>query len=210
MAQDNEFWRKIYRPETKEELMEAYSEWAEDYDSDLDENYGYVAPKLTARALTRVLGDKNARILDAGAGTGLVGEVLHEMGYRNLDALDFSLEMLEEAEKKGVYNKLMHVDLNKPLDMDDDAYDAVICVGTFTYGHVKPAALNELIRITRPGGYITFTVRDGAYEEHGYRGKMLRLETDGACELLEMRDEPYLAKEKVGSKVCTFRVSEEN
>jgi ubiquinone/menaquinone biosynthesis C-methylase UbiE len=128
------------------------------------------------------------------------------MGYKNMDALDFSAEMLEEAGKKGVYDELLHVDLSEPLDMKDDSYDAVICVGTFTYGHVEPSALEELIRITRPGGYICFTVREGAYEEHGYRRKMLRLETDGACEMLEMRDEPYLAKEEVGSKVCTFRV----
>jgi predicted TPR repeat methyltransferase len=206
MAQDTEFWRKIYKPESPEELLEAYSEWAEEYDEDLENNYGYVAPKVTARALARVLEDKNARILDAGAGTGLVGEILKNMGYKNMDALDFSAEMLEEAGKKGVYDELLHVDLSEPLDMKDDSYDAVICVGTFTYGHVEPSALEELIRITRPGGYICFTVREGAYEEHGYRRKMLRLETDGACEMLEMRDEPYLAKEEVGSKVCTFRV----
>jgi len=206
MAQDNEFWRKIYRPESAEELLEAYSDWAGDYDQDLDDNYGYVAPKVTARALARVLDDKKARILDAGAGTGLVGQSLAELGFRNLDALDFSVDMLAEAEKKGVYGNLMHVNLNEPLKIKDNEYDAVICVGTFTYGHVQPKALDELIRITRPGGYLCFTVRDGAYEEHGYRGKMLGLESAGACELLEMRDEPYLAKEEVGSKVCTFRV----
>jgi predicted TPR repeat methyltransferase len=206
MAQNNEFWRKIYRPESQEELMSAYKEWAGDYDRDLDEKYGYVAPKITAEVLDRYLPGKGVRILDAGAGTGLVGVALRELGYANIDALDVSEEMLREAEEKDVYRNIIQADMNKPLEIEDDSYDAVVCVGTFTYGHVRPAALEELIRITRPDGHICFTVREGAYEEHGYRGKMLKLESGGACELLEMREEPYLAKEEVGSKVCTFRV----
>jgi predicted TPR repeat methyltransferase len=208
MSLDNEFWRKIYSPESPEELKEAYAEWAEEYDEDLDKNYGYVAPRVGAEALDRALDDKSARILDAGAGTGLVGLVLSGMGYTNIDALDFSAEMLAEAEKKGVYQRLLNMDMSRPLDIEDDAYDAVICVGTFTYGHVEPSALDELIRITRPGGLVCFSVREGAYEEHGYRPRMLELETAGKWELAEMRDEPSLVKENVGAKVCTFRVAD--
>ena len=53
-----------------------------------------------------LLSDKNARILDVGAGTGLVGEYLKKRGFCNLDALEPSLGMLEVAKTKNVYKNL--------------------------------------------------------------------------------------------------------
>ena len=53
------------------------------------------------------------RIIDAGAGTGLVGEALAKLGYTNMDALDISQEMLDEAEKKKVYTKFICAPLNE-------------------------------------------------------------------------------------------------
>ena len=42
------------------------------------------------------------------------------------------------------YKKLDQVDLNKPIEEENDSFDAVIRVGTFTFGHVKPPALTNL------------------------------------------------------------------
>ena len=36
-----------------------------------------------------------AKILDAGCGTGLVGEILHEKKYKNIVGIDFSQPMLQ-------------------------------------------------------------------------------------------------------------------
>ena len=89
--------------------------------------------------------------------------------------------MLQEAGKKSVYTHLIQQDMNGRLDIPDDTYGATICVGTFTYAHVGPRAFEELVRVTRPGGYICFTIRDGAYQEYGYRNKMLELEACSIC-----------------------------
>jgi len=48
---------------------------------------------------------KNGRVLDAGAGTGLVGKFLSENGYSNLVAMDLSMGMLEQARKQNVYQE---------------------------------------------------------------------------------------------------------
>ncbi len=114
--------------------------------------------------------------------------------------------MLEEASTKGVYNDCVQADLTKPLKMDDNQYDGIVCVGTFTYAHVGPSAFDELIRVTKPGGVICFTIRDGAYQDDHYREHMLKLEEKGAWELLEMRDEPYLVNEDANCKLCTYRI----
>ena len=114
--------------------------------------------------------------------------------------------MLEEAERKKIYNRHMQADLSQPLEIKDNQYEAVVCTGTFTYGHVKASAFDELVRITRPGGFICFTIREGAYEDYGYRKRMIELEQKRAWELLSMKDADYLRKEGVTCKLCTYKV----
>ncbi|THB63202.1 MAG: class I SAM-dependent methyltransferase [Desulfovibrio sp.] len=208
MHPNRDLWQATYEARDQEELVEAYSRWAEDYDKDTVETMGYVAPLHAAKALDARLGSKQARILDAGAGTGLVGEMLNQAGYHNIDALDISREMLDIAATKQVYQNLIQADMSQTLDVDDNAYDAVVCVGTFTYGHVRAEAFNELVRITNPEGFICFTVREGAYEAYDYRKHMVRLEAQEVWELLEMTREDYLVKEKVQSLLCSYKVLE--
>ncbi len=204
---NNETLDKVYTAENHEELMDAYKSWAGDYDSDLLGSFGYVAHIASARALDRAVGSKtDAVILDAGSGTGLVGEELKKLGYTTMDALDYSREMLDESEKKGVYRKHIQADMSKPLELADNSYDAVVCTGTFTYGHVDADAFDELVRVTKPGGVICFTIREGAYKDYGYRSRMVELEHRDAWELLSMYDTDYLKNEGTTCKMCSYRV----
>lgn len=206
MQETPELWQATYEAKTSEELAQAYSKWAGDYDRDTLDVMGYVGPKVAANMLDQHLDTKDGRVLDVGCGTGLVGEVLNGMGYKNVDALDYSAEMLNEAQCKAVYNQCFQGDLNAELSLPNNAYDATICVGTFTYAHVGPHAFDELLRVTKPGGHICFTIRDGAYQEYNYRKRMLELEAQDAWELQEMREEDYLVKEKVSAIFCTYKV----
>lgn len=206
MGNAPELWHATYEAETLDALDDAYGKWAPLYDRDTLEGMGYVGPQIAATMLDQHLDAKNSRVLDAGCGTGLVGVMLNQMGYENVDAMDYSQAMLEEAEKKAVYNRIFQEDMNKELDIADDTYDATICVGTFTYAHVGPHAFDELIRVTRPGGHICFTIRDGAYQAYGYRNKMLEMEACNRWSLEELREADYLIKEDVTAKFCTYKV----
>lgn len=206
MFSSNRTLEKVYGARNHTELMGAYKDWAADYDSDLLDRFGYVAHIASADALEKAVDKKDARILDAGCGTGLVGEKLAKKGFTSIDALDYSREMLDEAERKGIYRRYIHADLSKPLDMANDHYDAVVCVGTFTYGHVKSHALDELIRITRPGGITCFTIREGAYEDYDYHRRMIALEQQRAWKLISMQDADYLKNEGVSCKLCTYQI----
>jgi len=204
---ETEILNQVYNATDHEALMRAYRDWADRYDSDLLNRFGYVAHITTAKALHEALqGSTKARVLDAGCGTGLVGEALTKLGYRQIDALDYSPDMLAQAERKKIYGALTQADMKQRLPTDDDAYDAVVCTGTFTYGHVTGDAFNELVRITRSGGMIVFTIREGAYEEYGYRRRMLELETADAWELVSFYDTPYQLEEGNTCKMCTYRV----
>jgi hypothetical protein len=62
-------------------------------------------PRAVADVARRLF-EPNATVLDAGAGTGLLGVELARAGFRRLDALDMSNGMLEQAAAKGVYRDL--------------------------------------------------------------------------------------------------------
>jgi len=174
----------VYSSRNNQELTERYDQWARDYDSDLEGDFEYQAPQRAAELFIRYV-PKEARILDAGAGTGLVGEVLAKLGYTDLVAMDLSQGMLEEARQKNVYRELHQMVMGEPLDFATDSFDAVICVGTLTLGHAPASSLDELVRIIRPGGYIVYTLRPDIYESHGFKEKQATLESAGKWKLVE-------------------------
>jgi predicted TPR repeat methyltransferase len=190
-----------------EELDEAYNDWAEHYDQDLIDEMGYVAPLLATQLFTNNVDDRSAAILDAGCGTGLVAEHLLRQGYQNIEGLDYSAKMLEQAEQKQIYKKLIQGDLTATLDIATDTYDAIISVGTFTCGHVGPEAFDELLRITRPGGYICFTVREQAWEEDSYHEKIGTLQSEGSWSMRAESTADYIKSESSNCKICLYQVS---
>ena len=179
----------IYSSSDNKELAGRYDQWARDYDTDLDEGFGWLGPQRTVDFFARYVPDKEARILDAGAGTGLVGEVLARQGYNNLVAMDLSTGMLEEARKKNAYREFHQMVMGESLDYATDSFDAVISVGVLTVGHAPASSLDELIRITKPGGYIVFSLRPDVYRESGFKEKQDALESEGKWKLAEVSEE---------------------
>ena len=177
----------IYSSTSNQELEERYDVWASEYDRDLAEDFAWNAPLVASEVFSRHVG-KDAKILDAGAGTGLVAECLSEMGYGDIDAMDLSLGMLEEARKKGVYRQLHQMVLGETLGFESQAFGAVISVGVFTLGHAPPNSFNELVRITKAGGFIVFSLRTDVYKENGFERQQTELETAGKWKLVEVTE----------------------
>ncbi|KAA1297095.1 MAG: methyltransferase domain-containing protein, partial [SAR202 cluster bacterium] len=109
----------VYSSQDNSELSERYDEWARDYDNDLSEFFGWIAPETASQYLAKHV-DQDADVLDAGAGTGLVGEALSELGFNQLTAMDLSKGMLEEADTKNVYKKLDQMVLGEKLNYPSD------------------------------------------------------------------------------------------
>ena len=178
----------IYSSQNNSELSERYDEWAKDYDKDLSEVFGWIAPKTASDYLAKYVG-ANSNVLDAGAGTGLVGLALAEHGFQNLTAMDLSEGMLKEARNKNVYKSFDQMTLGEHLDYETNSFDAVITVGVMTLGHAGPESFDELIRITKPQGYIVFTIRTDVYLENGFKEKQAEVESKGLWEVIEISDE---------------------
>ncbi|MGB3210103.1 MAG: methyltransferase domain-containing protein [Desulforhopalus sp.] len=198
---------RVLTASNKQELMQAYADWADVYDHDLIDEMGYVAPLIASSLLKENLESNFVNILDAGCGTGLVGACLHKFGFGSIDGLDYSPAMLKRAREKQIYRKLIEADLTAPLNISSNQYDAVICVGTFTCGHVGPEALYELVRVTRPKGHICFTVRDQAWEEDSYHKMIKNMEEKGMWKLLAETTKNYIEQEGSECKVCLYQVT---
>lgn len=167
---------EIHGPEDARRL---YDDWAETYDQSFGTGWGYVAPRRIAEIYRAEMGKDNLPILDIGAGTGLVAEHLEGL---DVDAFDISPEMLAEAEKKGIYRRIIQGDLTGPLAIGDGSYGGVISCGTFTHGHVGPECLPELLRITRPGALFVCGTIPGVYDEMRFGSVLAALVADGTID----------------------------
>ena len=175
----------VYRARDVQELTAQYDNWAPHYDRQVARELGYVGPRRAASALAERV-PRTARILDAGAGTGLVGQALFDLGYRNITGIDVSQGMLACARAKRAYTAFHRMDLNSRLRFKNGSFDAVISVGVLTDGHALPDCLNEFVRVCVPGGHIVMSLRcDRAGR---YRDEIAALQSRGSWRIAAVSD----------------------
>ena len=171
------FLGTAYDLETGEQTLAHYQRWAGTYDQEVGVDNGYAQPARCAAALARVASSCD-HVLDVGCGTGLSGVALRDAGFTRLDGCDFSPPMLERAAETGVYRRLFEADLNTGLGTDD-AYDHAVAVGVFSFGHIRPDALREVLRVVRAGGAVVVGVNDHFWEVGELPAELDAIEADG-------------------------------
>ena len=175
--------RVFYEAKDQQQLVERYDESAEVYDEAMTSDFGWTGHIELAGVIGRYV-SRDARLLDAGAGTGLLGDELAKLGFANIDANDLSPGMLERARGKGIYQQCRVMELGLALDYPDDVYDAVVVCGVFTPNHAPASSLDEMARITKPGGLILYTLRADETPAD-FPLKHQELADNGAWELVE-------------------------
>ncbi|KAF2629031.1 S-adenosyl-L-methionine-dependent methyltransferase [Macroventuria anomochaeta] len=205
---------RVFAASSTEESRRLYDEWAATYDSDM-QKHDFTAPRLVAEGVARGLKLnhlhrdpsqvlKGLRIVDAGCGTGAVGNELAKMGAEDIDGLDISESMLKVARKSGVYKDLKIADLTKKLKFEDGEYDSLVCCGTFTHGHLGPEPLAEFLRIVKSGGVVVATVLDSHWVEKGFEAEAERLAKAGVCDIVENKVHQY-RKDAGGGRILILR-----
>jgi ubiquinone/menaquinone biosynthesis C-methylase UbiE len=200
MMEDLETWlERVYQADGDHATLETlYDQWARNYDQQIwASGNPYIA--VAAGFAGRLLPHFDARILDAGCGTGNMALVLQQMGYRNIDGLDPSSGMLALARNKQIYQQLHQLYLNSQIDLPDASYDAVVAAGVLTHGHAPPEALDGMLKLTRNSGVILFSLSQIAFDEFGFKQKIDELEAAGSWRKLDQsnlfRTYPFSAKE---------------
>ncbi len=196
----------IYKLQSTEEVLEYYQNWTNNnkYNADMIE-WDYTAPKEAVKLLKKYTLNNQIKILDAGCGSGLVGIELKKNSYKNIYGLDFSKDMINLI-PKNIYIDVIVSDLNKPINYKNNIFDAVLCVGTFTFGHVKSHALDELIRISKKNSFICFTINEGIYEEYGFDKKIKYLSQKKYWEVIELYKTTYIKNKDIGAWLCIATV----
>ena len=186
-------------------LITVYQKWASLYDKDNDDLLGTVSQPTAVQIFQEYVQDKTLKVVDVGCGTGLVGKELKKNGFINFDGIDISQEMIDIAYNRG-YKTLFLGNLNESLPFKSKSYDAALCVGVFTHGHVSSDRLSELVRIVKSGGIICFTVNEGVYDSYGFDSKIKNLESTNIWKILEIRKSDYMTKKNVKGIYCVVKV----
>ena len=162
----------VYKEKNSTRLKKHYREWADGYDSDL-KDWGYAYPSKVKQILEKYITvKKGSKILDAGCGTGYVAEVLKALRYNNIVGIDYSKDMLRVARSKKIYKKLVCESLSKKTSLKGNQFDLVICTGVLTSGHVGPSSIKELIRLTKPGGYLILSISEKIFSKLGFKREL--------------------------------------
>jgi len=201
---DENFFEIAYSLKDTEETRAMYDRWAKVYDRDLTDGE-YQQPARCAAALRGHVSSTDLTVLDVGCGTGLSGLALKNAGYHAIDGCDLSQGMLDRAAELEIYGRLFTCDLNQPpLDVDVGAYDAVTAVGVFSFGHIMPEAVEELLRVTKPGGAIIIGLNDHFYEEGTLTAKLEELETSGHLKIIKREHGDHIPKNDLKGWVLTL------
>lgn len=160
------------------DVVERYTQFAPVYNQSVND-WGYQCYRTSANALQHYV-PADQPVLDAGCGTGLVGEALAALGYSDLTGIDISQDMLEQAEALGYYRQVQLQDLSQtPYPFADNSFAAVTCVGVFSLIADPTTVLHEFCRLTRPQGYLVFTQQEVLFEQYGYAAILRGFEERG-------------------------------
>ena len=115
--------------------------------------YAALRPGYPAAAVAFLLGDRPRRVLDLGAGTGLLTEVLLAAGHEVV-AVDLSEQMLAQLRAR-LPQVATATGGAESLPLPDASVDAVVAGQAAHWFDPEPAAV-ELRRVLRPGGVVGF------------------------------------------------------
>ena len=141
-------------------VVKAYARWAPVYDLVFGAVFN-AGRKASIAAAERVGG----RILDVGIGTG-ISLTDYSPGSRVV-GVDYCEPMLRKAHERVAERQLAHVEALAVMDAQhlgfpDAAFDVVVAQYVITTVPDPEAALDEIARVTRPGGEIVLVNHLGA------------------------------------------------
>ena len=164
-----------YSLKTPEDSIKLYKKWAQTYDEDFALSSNYQSPKQISVFFNKYSKNTDTPILDVGAGTGLVGEILNNKREKNLIGIDISQEMLDQAKMKECYSSLVAADITKKIPFKNNSIGAIVSAGTFTHGHLGPEVFDELLRIIKPGGLFVLSINSIVFIKNGFKEKFLNI-----------------------------------
>ncbi|MEP1612444.1 MAG: methyltransferase domain-containing protein [Roseobacter sp.] len=187
----NGFLDKAFQTRDAASTRSFYDAWSPSYESDVSQNR-YATPERCAKALATYCSDKDAPILDFGCGTGLSGLALRNAGFRTIDGMDISADMLEKARAKRLYRHVHQSVENAALPHKTETYTSVSAVSVIDAGAAPVSVLHMLMQGLNAGGKLVFSYNDHSLENPQNEAALNEWLDCGAARLLFKEYGPHL------------------
>lgn len=141
-------------------VSELFDSYADSFDQHLVGALEYRTPGILANMLHDAIGSTSIQlgILDLGCGTGLFGEAVKNVKKR-LVGIDLAPKMIQKAEERGLYDKLIVGDLLEYMaEVKSGEFDLVAATDVFNYvGNLQPV-FEQVARILPVSGWFVFSL----------------------------------------------------
>lgn len=145
-----------------------FDDYAERFEAELVLGLGYQAPHRLAELIEAELAAKGLEqvglVVDLGCGTGLMGERLKRRASF-MEGVDLSAAMVEEAGRKGIYDRLEKAELTAFLAGHAGGVDLIAAADVLNYCGALPPVLTSVAARLAPGGLFAFTLEQHAGSE---------------------------------------------
>ena len=110
--------------------------------------------------------EPGSKVLEIGCGAGFMAIALAERGFR-VYAIDSAESMIEQAHQNAVESRITDLlsldtgDVNT-LAFEDGSFDLALAIGLIPWLERADLAIQQMARVTRPGGHIILTYANRA------------------------------------------------
>jgi 2-polyprenyl-3-methyl-5-hydroxy-6-metoxy-1,4-benzoquinol methylase len=132
------------------------------------------------------------RVLDVGAGNGIVGEELTKLDVETIVGIDIVDEAAEAAkrDRPGVYDDYLIADLTdltpkEQRSLDERRFNCLVTVAALGFGDIPPEAFVTAYNMVEPGGRIVFNIKERFIDEgdkSGFQSLIEEALDDGTLE----------------------------
>lgn len=112
------------------------------------------------------------RVLDVGAGNGMVGDELVQRGVRHVVGIDIYDEARDATmrDRQGIYRDYHVVDLTKlkpavESRLREHRFNCMTTVAALGFGDIPPLAFNTALDLVQTGGVIAFNIKEDFIDE---------------------------------------------
>jgi predicted TPR repeat methyltransferase len=126
-----------------------------------------VAGMLVDAAEAKNLGPADLTVLDVGAGNGMVGEELKDLGAGTVVGVDIIEEAKQavERDRPAVYDDYFVVDMTAiPAEIDESLrvhrFNALTCVAALGFDDIPPPVFEAALSYLSPGGLMGFSIKE--------------------------------------------------
>jgi ubiquinone/menaquinone biosynthesis C-methylase UbiE len=130
-----------------DQIADQYDDY---YDTELGRQVDHVEIQLVWQFMTRMALEKP--FLEVGCGTGHWTKFFRQKGLE-LTAIDVSEKMLEKARAKNPKNVRFEMMNVENMNFPSKTFDNVVTIATLEFVDDMEAALHEIFRVLKPGGF---------------------------------------------------------